>query len=101
MVDQGLDEDDPEAVDYAANILQAEYEVYHARQQAQQTGHRGFWSQGRNFQVSGNLSFEERKARVQSARAVSLNCQRRPVAVFRCLDHEPDRRQEFPVAELP
>ena len=44
MVDEGLDEEDPEAVEHAADILQAESEAYHARLRAQSTGHYGFWS---------------------------------------------------------
>ena len=42
MVEQGLDEEDGEAVDWAADVLQAESEVYFARQGAKGGGHKGF-----------------------------------------------------------
>ena len=77
MVDEGLDEEDPEAVEHAADILQAEAEAYHARLRAAETGHYGFWSkgQGRQFQVSGSLSLEEKKQRIQALKAKST-CRR-------------------------
>ncbi len=65
MVDQGLDEDDGEAVEWAADVLQAEYEVYFARQGAKGGGHKGFGGYRRDFSVHGALTFEERKSRLQ------------------------------------
>ena len=39
-IDEGLDETEQEAIDYASDILQAEsVEVHYARQKAQETGH--------------------------------------------------------------
>jgi hypothetical protein len=38
-IDEGLDETEQEAIDYASDILQAESEVHYARQKAQETGH--------------------------------------------------------------
>ena len=78
MVDEGLDENDMESAEYAAEILQAESEVYHARLRAQETGHYGFWGQhgqGRHFQVHGSLSLEEKKQRIQALKAKST-CRR-------------------------
>eukprot|EP00435_Cladocopium_sp_Y103_P066563 s466_g28.t2 len=80
MVDEGLDENDMESVEHAAEILQAESEVYHARLRAQETGHYGFWGDGkggqsRHFQVHGSLSVEEKKQRIQALKAKS-SCRR-------------------------
>lgn len=78
MVDEGLDENDIESAEHAAEILQAESEVYYARMKAQETGHYGFWGQngqGRHFQVHGSLSLEEKKQRIQALKAKS-SCRR-------------------------
>ena len=78
MVDEGLDENDIEPAEHAAEILQAESEVYYARMKAQETGHYGFWGQhgqGRHFQVHGSLSLEEKKQRIQALKAKS-SCRR-------------------------
>ena len=64
MVEQGLDEEDGEAVEWAADVLQAESEVYFARQSAKGGGHKGFGYR-RDFSVHGALTFEERKSRLQ------------------------------------
>lgn len=69
MVDEGLDESNQEAVDYAAEVLQAESEVYWARQKAFGTGHKGFWSGTRDFKVQGSLTLEEKKARIQALKS--------------------------------
>ena len=70
MVDEGLDETSQEAIDYAAEVLQAESEVYWARQKAFGTGHKGFWSNTRDFKVQGgSLTLEEKKARIQSLKS--------------------------------
>ena len=44
MVDEGLDENDMESAEHAAEILQAEAEVYFVRMKAQEPGHYGFFS---------------------------------------------------------
>ena len=68
LVENGMDENDQESLDYAAEILQAEAEVYYARQSAAE-GQKGFaWGGSRNFQVQGQLSFEEKKARLQQVK---------------------------------
>lgn len=68
LVENGMDEEDQESLDYAAEILQAESEVYYARQSASK-GQKGFaWGGSRNFQVQGQLSFEEKKARLQQVK---------------------------------
>ena len=68
LVDNGMDEEDQESLDYAAEILQAEADVYFARQSASD-GQKGFaWGGSRNFQVQGQLSFEEKKAKLQQVK---------------------------------
>ena len=74
MVEQGLDEDNVEALEYAAEIIQAESEVFFVRNKAHQSGHYGF-SGGRQFQVQGHLTLEERKARVQAMKS-KTTCRR-------------------------
>lgn len=68
MINDGLDEQDQESVEYAADVLQAESEVYFARQRAMETGHKGFG--GRQYQVhgsiQGSLTLEEKRARIQA-----------------------------------
>lgn len=73
MTDERLDEEDPEAIEHAADILQAESEAYHAQLHAQSPGHYGFWSKGhgRQFQVQGSLSLEEKRQRVQALKLKS------------------------------
>ena len=68
MLEEGLDENDGEAAEFAAEILQAEAEAYFIRSKAGQSGHAGF-GQSRQFQVQGHLTMEERKARVQQLKA--------------------------------
>ena len=68
LVDNGMDEEDQESLDYAAEILQAEADVYFARQSASD-GQKGLaWGGSRNFQVQGQLSFEEKKAKLQQVK---------------------------------
>lgn len=74
MVEQGLDEDNTEALEYAAEIIQAESEVFFVRNKAHQSGHYGFGG-GRQFQVQGHLTLEERKARVQAMKS-KTTCRR-------------------------
>ena len=74
MVEQGLDEENVEALEYAAEIIQAESEVFFVRNKAHHSGHYGF-SGGRQFQVQGHLTLEERKARVQAMKA-KTTCRR-------------------------
>lgn len=61
MIDEGLDETDQEA--------------FYARQKAQETGHYGFWSQGRSYEVRGNLTLEEKKTGIQAMNA-QTTCRR-------------------------
>ena len=75
MIDEGLDETNQESIDHASHILHAEREVFYARQKAQETGHYGFWSQGRSYEVRGNLMLEEKKARIQAMKA-KTTCRR-------------------------
>ena len=75
MIDEGLDETNQESIDHASHILHAEREVFYARQKARETGHYGFWSQGRSYEVRGNLMLEEKKARIQAMKA-KTTCRR-------------------------
>ncbi|CAE7591026.1 RE1 [Symbiodinium sp. CCMP2592] len=69
MVAEGLDETaDQESAEYASDVIQAETEVFFARQRAQQKGHAGF-SAGKRYEVRGQLSLEERKARVTALKS--------------------------------
>ena len=67
LVSEGLDEADPESAEYAADVIQAEAEVYFTKQRAQQKGHHGF--NNKRFEVRGQLSLEERKARVTALKS--------------------------------
>ena len=67
MLEQGLDEEDYDALAYAAEVAQAEAEAYFMRQKAKGSGHTGFQG-SRNFQVQGQLSFEEKKAKLQAVK---------------------------------
>ena len=61
LIENGMDIDNEEACALAAETLQLEYEAYNVRQHASGKGHGGF-HQARQFDVSGQLSFQERKA---------------------------------------
>ena len=75
MIADGLDEQyDQESADYAADIAQAEAEAYFLRQQAQSKGHSGF-GHGQRYEVRGELSLEERKARVTALKS-RTSCRR-------------------------
>ncbi|CAE7415150.1 RE1 [Symbiodinium microadriaticum] len=74
MVADGLDENyDAETAEYAADVLQAESEAFFARKQAHAKGHTGF--RGRQFEVHGELSLEERRSRVNALKA-RTSCRR-------------------------
>ncbi len=60
----GFDIDNDEACALAAESIQLEYEAYNVRSQAKGKGHGGFGA-ARHFEVSGQLSLQERKARLQ------------------------------------
>ena len=63
LVDSGLDLSSDEACALAAESLQLEHEAYMLRHQGKGKGHHGF-SQQRQFDISGSVSFQERKARL-------------------------------------
>ena len=68
MVADGLDENlDGEGADYAADVIQTEAEACFMRQQAHQKGHGGF--SGKRFELKGELSLEERRARVSALKS--------------------------------
>ena len=73
LADQGLDMNDEEAMEYAADIIQAEQEAYFARERAKEKGIKGFHnkgkgkssgSSGRAFDVSGQLTLQERQQKI-------------------------------------
>ena len=71
MIHDGLDDADEEAAEYAADIIQAEYEAYFLRNKAKGQGLAGFSKgagagKGGTYNVSGQLTLEERKQRIQS-----------------------------------
>ena len=69
MIEDGLDEYNTEAMEYAAEIMQAEAEAFYVREKAGHGGHKGFSGGGRQFQVHGHLTMEERRARVQAMKS--------------------------------
>ena len=64
LAEGGFDIDNDEACALAAESIQLEYEAYNVRSQAKGKGHGGFGT-ARHFEVSGQLSLQERKARLQ------------------------------------
>ena len=68
LCENGLDLENDEAVALAAESLQLEYEAYMLRGHGKGKGHGGFQAQ-RQFEISGNVSFQERKARLAQLKA--------------------------------
>ena len=70
MVDDGVDLDDPECAEAAAELLQIEQEAFFVKKGAAQKG-KGFRGPAapRQFSVSGSLSLEERKAKIATLKA--------------------------------
>ena len=75
LVDSGLDLGNEEACALAAETLQLEHEAYMLRHQGKGKGHSGF-SQQRQFDISGSVSFQERKARLAQLKS-RTECRRR------------------------
>ena len=79
LASQGLDVDDEEALEYAAEIIQTEREAFFARHRAFKKGFKGSKGKGsgksstppssRHFDVQGQLSLSERQQRVQSLKS--------------------------------
>ena len=69
FVEDGIDLEDPDVAEYAADVLQPEQEAYFARKGAAGKG-KGFRQPpARQFQVTGSLSLEERRAKVAALKA--------------------------------
>ena len=69
LMEDGVDLDDPDAAEYAADVMQAEQEAYFAKKGAAGKG-KGFRQPpARQFQVTGSLSLEERRAKVAALKA--------------------------------
>ena len=64
FLDDGLDFENEEACALAAESIQLDYEAFFVRNQAKGKGHGGF-AGPRHFEVSGQLSMQEKKARLQ------------------------------------
>lgn len=69
LLEEGLDENSEEAVEYAAEIMQVEAEAFFVKNRASHSGHSGFSGGARQFQVHGHFSLEERRARVQALKS--------------------------------
>ena len=70
MCEQGLDENNVEAMEFASEILQAESEAFYLRNRAFVGGHNGFTKQ---YNVKGgHLTLEERKQRIASLKSSSV-----------------------------
>ena len=68
FIDEGLDMQNEEACALAAEAIQLEHEAYFVRGQAKGKGHGGF-SGSRQFEVSGSLSLQEKRARLQQLKS--------------------------------
>ena len=69
FVEDGVDLEDPDLAEYAADVMQAEQEAYFARKGAASKG-KGFRQPpSRQFHVTGSLSLEERRAKVAALKA--------------------------------
>ena len=77
MIADGLDVEDEQAMEFAAEVIQGEQEIFFARQQAQRHGFKGFKGKGgsRQFDVSGQLSLQEREQRIQNLKS-KTSCRR-------------------------
>ena len=71
FLDDGLDMQNDEACALAAEAIQLESEAYFVRGQAKGKGHSGF-SRTRHFEVSGSLSMQEKRARLQQLKGKTL-----------------------------
>ena len=67
LCEQGLDFDDPEACETAAEVLQADAEAYWTKKGASQKGRKGF--KAPPFEISGSFSLDEKRARLQQLKA--------------------------------
>ena len=74
LCEDGLDLNNEEACALAAESLQLEHEAYLLRNQGKGKGHGGFHQQ-RHFDISGSVSFQERKARLAQLKA-KTECRR-------------------------
>ena len=68
LLEEGLDETNDEAAEYAADVMQVEAEAFFVKNRAHGSGHYGFGG-SRQFQVQGHLTLEERRARVQALKS--------------------------------
>ena len=83
LASDGLDLDDEESMEYAADVIQAEMEVHYARDRAISKGIKGFKGgkskgkgkpQTKHFDVSGQLSLTERRLQLLKSRTTCRKC---------------------------
>ena len=76
LLAEGLDEQNAEALDYAAEVIQIEAEAFFVQQRAQHAGHTGF-SRDRGYggKGKGKMTPEERKQRIDAIKR-KTNCRR-------------------------
>ena len=66
LLSEGLDENDQEAVEYAAEVLQIDAESYYVHQRAQQAGHTGFGREKGYGKGKTKMSPDDRTARIDA-----------------------------------
>ncbi|CAE7370648.1 TY4B-J, partial [Symbiodinium sp. CCMP2456] len=70
LADGGLDMEDPEACEFASDLIQSEQDAYFARKGAQQKGHGGFAKNNAPpFEISGSISLDDKRARLRALKA--------------------------------
>ena len=67
LCEQGLDTEDQEACETAADILQADFEAYWTKKGASSKGRKGF--RPPPFEISGSFTLDEKKAKLQQLKA--------------------------------
>eukprot|EP00435_Cladocopium_sp_Y103_P065198 s39_g27.t1 len=72
LISEGLDEQNPEALEYAAEIMQIDAEAFYVHQRASQAGHTGFGREKGFGKYKGKLSADERKARIDAIKEDNL-----------------------------
>ncbi|CAE7224139.1 RE2, partial [Symbiodinium sp. CCMP2456] len=72
LADGGLDMEDPEACEFASDLIQSEQDAYFARKGAQQKGHGGFAKNNAPpFEISGSISLDDKRARLRALKGKS------------------------------
>eukprot|EP00439_Symbiodinium_sp_Y106_P072384 s1237_g13.t1 len=70
LTEHGLDTEDPEACEFASEIIQAEQDAYYARKGASTKGHGGFQKGATPpFEISGQISLDDKRERLRALKA--------------------------------